>query len=134
MFKAYYDHIWLFLQSDLYTYNDGVLVRNTARTNPVNPSIDLGPEFGQVKVYLMRLLCLHLHAIYVFGDYFFLSQVSDFLSRFRSIPSIIELDSLKVTGDVWFGTDITLKVFYIFPLPIWTLLLLNCCLFCCFWM
>jgi len=72
----------LILQSDLYTYNDGVLVRNTARTNPVNPSIDLGPEFG---------------------------QVSDFLSRFRSIPSIIELDSLKVTGDVWFGTDITLK-------------------------
>ncbi|XP_059457296.1 UTP--glucose-1-phosphate uridylyltransferase-like [Corylus avellana] len=72
----------LIFQSDLYTYNNGILVRNAARSNPVNPSIDLGPEFG---------------------------QVSDFLSRFRSIPSIIELDSLKVTGDVWFGTDITLK-------------------------
>jgi UDP-N-acetylglucosamine pyrophosphorylase len=77
----------------------------------------------------MRLPCLHLHALYVFGDYFLLSQVSDFLSRFRSIPSIIELDSLKVTGDVWFGTDITLKVFYMFPLPILALLLLNCCVF-----
>lgn len=37
-------------------------------------------------------------------------QVANFLSRFRSIPSIIELDSLKVTGDVWFGINITLKV------------------------
>ncbi|KAG6663804.1 hypothetical protein I3843_02G038300 [Carya illinoinensis] len=72
----------LLLQSDLYTYSNGILVRNTARTNPVNPSISLGPEFG---------------------------KVSDFLSRFGSIPSIIELDSLKVNGDVWFGTDITLK-------------------------
>ncbi|KAK3219760.1 hypothetical protein Dsin_013730 [Dipteronia sinensis] len=38
-----------------------------------------------------------------------LVQVSSFLSRFKSIPSIIELDSLKVTGDVWFGAGITLK-------------------------
>lgn len=72
----------LLLQSDLYTSHDGVLARNSARTNPLNPSIDLGPEFG---------------------------KVSDFLSRFKSFPSIIELDSLKVTGDVWFGADITLK-------------------------
>ncbi|KAF9625331.1 hypothetical protein IFM89_021701 [Coptis chinensis] len=38
-----------------------------------------------------------------------LVQVGNFLSRFKSIPSIIELDSLKVTGDVWFGSGITLK-------------------------
>ena len=37
-------------------------------------------------------------------------QVGDFLKRFKSIPSIIELDSLKVNGDVWFGKDIVLKV------------------------
>ncbi|KAH7850266.1 hypothetical protein Vadar_030057 [Vaccinium darrowii] len=36
-------------------------------------------------------------------------QVANFLSHFKSIPSIIELDSLKVTGDVWFGAGITLK-------------------------
>ncbi|KAJ7961806.1 UTP--glucose-1-phosphate uridylyltransferase [Quillaja saponaria] len=36
-------------------------------------------------------------------------KISDFLSRFRSIPSIIELDSLTVRGDVWFGENITLK-------------------------
>lgn len=34
------------------------------------------------------------------------------MNRFKSIPSIVELDSLKVTGDVWFGANITLKVLY----------------------
>ncbi|KAM7268063.1 hypothetical protein ACFE04_010229 [Oxalis oulophora] len=72
----------LLVQSDLYTLEDGLVVRNKARTNPSNPSIELGPEF---------------------------KKVGNFLSRFKSIPSIIELDSLKVTGDVWFGAHITLK-------------------------
>ncbi|XP_042040352.1 UTP--glucose-1-phosphate uridylyltransferase-like [Salvia splendens] len=72
----------LLVQSDLYTLNDGFVTRNPARANPANPSIDLGPEF---------------------------KKVSNFLSRFKSIPSIIELDSLKVTGDVWFGAGVTLK-------------------------
>lgn len=72
----------LLLQSDLYTSDDGILVRNPARDNPVNPSIELGPEF---------------------------EKVNDFQSRFKSIPSIINLDSLKVEGDVWFGAGITLK-------------------------
>ncbi|KAG5538948.1 hypothetical protein RHGRI_019485 [Rhododendron griersonianum] len=72
----------LFLfQSDLYSYGDS-LIRNSARTNSLNPCIELGPEF---------------------------EKLSDFQSRFKSIPSIIELDSLKVMGDVWFGTGITLK-------------------------
>ncbi|KAK3225948.1 hypothetical protein Dsin_005810 [Dipteronia sinensis] len=72
----------LLLQSDLYTAVEGRFVRNTARSNPLNPSIELGPEF---------------------------EKVSDFQSRFKSIPSIIELNSLKVKGDVWFGAGITLK-------------------------
>ncbi|XP_073295828.1 UTP--glucose-1-phosphate uridylyltransferase [Primulina huaijiensis] len=72
----------LLVQSDLYTLSDGFVNRNPARANPSNPSIDLGPEF---------------------------KKVGDFLSRFKSIPSIIELDSLKVTGDVWFGAGVTLK-------------------------
>ncbi|KAK7352001.1 hypothetical protein VNO80_17415 [Phaseolus coccineus] len=70
------------LQSDLYTCREGVLTRNPARTNQLNPMIDLGPEF---------------------------EKVGDFQSRLKSIPSIIELDSLRVRGDVWFGADITLK-------------------------
>lgn len=31
------------------------------------------------------------------------------MKRFKSIPSIIELDSLKVSGDVWFGSSVVLK-------------------------
>lgn len=72
----------LLVQSDLYTLEDGFVIRNKARKNPANPSIELGPEF---------------------------KKVANFLSRFKSIPSIIELDSLKVTGDVWFGAGVTLK-------------------------
>lgn len=72
----------LLVQSDLYTLSDGFVTRNPARTNPANPAIELGPEF---------------------------KKVANFLSRFKSIPSIVELDSLKVTGDVWFGSGITLK-------------------------
>jgi UTP--glucose-1-phosphate uridylyltransferase len=37
-------------------------------------------------------------------------QVGDFLKRFKAIPSIISLDSLKVIGNVWFGKQIVLKV------------------------
>ncbi|KAI5648185.1 hypothetical protein M9H77_34190 [Catharanthus roseus] len=73
----------LLVQSDLYNLSDdGYVVRNPARTNPSNPAIELGPEF---------------------------KKVANFLSRFKSIPSIVELDSLKVSGDVWFGAGITLK-------------------------
>ncbi|XP_042504628.1 UTP--glucose-1-phosphate uridylyltransferase [Macadamia integrifolia] len=72
----------LLVQSDLYTLSDGFVTRNIARSNPSNPTIELGPEF---------------------------KKVGNFLTRFKAIPSIIELDSLKVTGDVWFGAGITLK-------------------------
>ncbi|XP_008804801.1 UTP--glucose-1-phosphate uridylyltransferase [Phoenix dactylifera] len=72
----------LLVQSDLYTLVDGFVIRNKARTNPANPTIELGPEF---------------------------KKVGNFLSRFKSIPSIVELDSLKVSGDVWFGSGIVLK-------------------------
>nr|ACC62216.1 UDP-glucose pyrophosphorylase [Paulownia sp. ZKC-2008] len=72
----------LLVQSDLYTLSDGFVIRNPVRANPANPSIDLGPEF---------------------------KKVANFLSRFKSIPSIVDLDSLKVSGDVWFGAGVTLK-------------------------
>ncbi|KAM0942148.1 putative UTP--glucose-1-phosphate uridylyltransferase [Dioscorea sansibarensis] len=72
----------LLVQSDLYTLVDGFVIRNQARSNPVNPTIELGPEF---------------------------KKVGDFLRRFKSIPSIVDLDSLKVSGDVWFGVGIVLK-------------------------
>jgi hypothetical protein len=47
---------------------------------------------------------------------FSLIQVVNFLVRFKSICSIAELDSLKVSGDVWFGSGITLKVNFVLVL------------------
>ncbi|KAL3516659.1 hypothetical protein ACH5RR_023561 [Cinchona calisaya] len=72
----------LLYQSDLYIFYDGIPTRNSARANPADPLIELGPEFAVVS---------HFH------------------SRFKSMPSIIELDELEVTGDVWFGSGVTLK-------------------------
>lgn len=42
--------ICLVLQSDLYTLQDGFVLRNQARANPQNPSIELGPEYKKVKI------------------------------------------------------------------------------------
>ncbi|XP_065324602.1 UTP--glucose-1-phosphate uridylyltransferase-like [Gordionus sp. m RMFG-2023] len=42
------------------------------------------------------------------GDFHF-SKVQDFLKRFASIPNIIELDHLTVSGDVTFGKHVTLR-------------------------
>ena len=52
-----------------------------------------------------------------------LIQVANFLARLKSIPSIVELDSLKVSGDVWFGSGITLKVNFVI---VWFFFLLCC--------
>lgn len=41
---------------------------------------------------------------------FFPLQVADFQKRIKSIPSLLELESLKVSGDVHFGKNVTLKV------------------------
>lgn len=40
------------MQSDLYTLEDGYVIRNKARQNPANPSIELGPEFKKVMLFL----------------------------------------------------------------------------------
>ncbi|KAA3473036.1 UTP--glucose-1-phosphate uridylyltransferase-like isoform X1 [Gossypium australe] len=77
------------LQSDLYSFTEGMFVRNDARVSPSDPSIALGPEF---------------------------EKISDFKRRFETIPSIVKLDSLEVNGDVWFGADIVLKVSILLPL------------------
>ncbi len=36
-------------------------------------------------------------------------KVSDFQARFKSIPDILELDQLTISGDVFIGSGVTLK-------------------------
>lgn len=51
--------ILLFPQSDLYTLVDGFVIRNPARANPANPSIELGPEFKKVKQFLSKIMKIY---------------------------------------------------------------------------
>eukprot|EP00188_Purpureofilum_apyrenoidigerum_P003936 Plantae.Rhodophyta-Purpureofilum_apyrenoidigerum.ctg4270.p1 GENE.Plantae.Rhodophyta-Purpureofilum_apyrenoidigerum.ctg4270~~Plantae.Rhodophyta-Purpureofilum_apyrenoidigerum.ctg4270.p1 ORF type:complete len:521 (-),score=134.69 Plantae.Rhodophyta-Purpureofilum_apyrenoidigerum.ctg4270:972-2330(-) len=72
----------LLVQSNLYTQKSGTLVVNPQRMFTSVPVIKLGPEF---------------------------KKVANFLSRFGSTPDVIELDHLTVSGDVAFGSGISLK-------------------------
>eukprot|EP00039_Didymoeca_costata_P018591 m.334105 g.334105 ORF g.334105 m.334105 type:complete len:489 (-) comp17290_c0_seq1:120-1586(-) len=76
----------LLVMSDLFHQQNGALRLNPARelshTGQVLPLIKLGSEF---------------------------KKVADFLSRFDSIPEILELDHLTVSGNVRFGRGVTLK-------------------------
>lgn len=60
-FIAFTDYHFPLIQSDLYTLMDGILTRNTARENPADPTIELGPEFENVKPFQLRPLvqCSH---------------------------------------------------------------------------
>lgn len=49
----------------------------------------------------------------ILGDKHF-ANVKSFLSRFATIPNILELDHLTVSGDVVFGANVSLKVRRIF--------------------
>jgi UTP--glucose-1-phosphate uridylyltransferase len=72
----------LVVQSSLYTVKDGLLVMNPKRPFASVPVVKLGDEF---------------------------KKVGDYLRRFKSIPDILELDHLTVSGDVTFGEGCRLK-------------------------
>jgi len=72
----------LLLMSNLYEIENGKLTLSALRSFPTTPLVKLGSQFDKVK---------------------------DYLNRFQSIPDILELDHLTVSGNVWFGRDVTLK-------------------------
>ncbi|XP_048734671.1 UTP--glucose-1-phosphate uridylyltransferase-like isoform X2 [Ostrea edulis] len=72
----------LIVMSNLYSMKTGALEMNPQRSFPSVPLVKLGSHFTKVK---------------------------DFLYRFSSIPDMLELDHLTVSGDVTFGKNVTLK-------------------------
>eukprot|EP01100_Stratorugosa_tubuloviscum_P000364 TRINITY_DN107_c0_g1_i1.p1 TRINITY_DN107_c0_g1~~TRINITY_DN107_c0_g1_i1.p1 ORF type:complete len:440 (-),score=209.38 TRINITY_DN107_c0_g1_i1:118-1437(-) len=73
----------LLVQSNLYSiHSDATLVMNPLRPVSSVPLIKLGDRF---------------------------KKVSDYLSRFQTIPDLIELEHLTVSGDVFFGANVTLR-------------------------
>ncbi|XP_015794293.1 UTP--glucose-1-phosphate uridylyltransferase [Tetranychus urticae] len=73
----------LLVMSNLYSLNQGCLKVNPARPFPTVPLVKL-------------------------GDAHF-AKVRDFLSRFASIPDMLELNHLTVSGDVTFGRGVKLQ-------------------------
>jgi len=69
------------VQSNLYSLSNGSLVMNPARQFPTAPLVKLGEDFNKVENYK---------------------------KRFKSIPNMLELDHLTVSGDVTFGAGVTL--------------------------
>jgi UTP--glucose-1-phosphate uridylyltransferase len=68
--------------SDLYTLEHGMLRMNAQREFQTTPLVKLGMHF---------------------------SKVGDFMDRISSIPHILDLDHLTVTGDVTFGKHVILR-------------------------
>ncbi|KAJ3763981.1 UTP-glucose-1-phosphate uridylyltransferase [Lentinula raphanica] len=72
----------LLIKSDIYSLSHGQLVINEQRMFETTPVIKLGDHFKKIQ---------------------------QFQKRFKKIPKIIELDHLTVTGDVYFGRNVTLR-------------------------
>nr|CAD2198412.1 unnamed protein product [Meloidogyne enterolobii] len=72
----------LLLMSNLYDIENGYVTLSSLRSFPTTPLVKLGSSFDKVK---------------------------EFSKRFQGIPDLLELDHLTVSGDVWFGRDVTLK-------------------------
>jgi len=73
----------LLVMSNLYTLHQGALIMSQQRMFPATPLVKLGDS--QFK------------------------KVSSFLARFGSIPDLLELDHLTVSGDVTFGRGVSLR-------------------------
>uniref|UniRef100_A0A4W5QNR9 UTP--glucose-1-phosphate uridylyltransferase n=1 Tax=Hucho hucho TaxID=62062 RepID=A0A4W5QNR9_9TELE len=71
----------LLVMSNLYSLDAGSLTMSKKREFPSTPHVKLGSHF----------------------------MVQDFLTRFESIPDMLELDHLTVSGDVTFGKNVSLK-------------------------
>ncbi|TFK20968.1 UTP--glucose-1-phosphate uridylyltransferase [Coprinopsis marcescibilis] len=72
----------LLVRSDLFKVEGGSLVTNEHRMFATVPLIKLGDHF---------------------------KNISQFQKRFRQVPSIVDLDHLTVSGDVYFGRNVTLR-------------------------
>lgn len=72
----------LLVQSNLFLFKDGVLVKNPERQFEGLPLVRLGESFQSVEEYQQRI---------------------------QSIPDILELDLLTVVGNVYFGEKMTLR-------------------------
>ena len=96
----------LLIMSNLYKLEEGALKMSPERMFTSTPLVKLGENFKKVcrnlinNIFSSKITKLSIHFIF---------QVKEFLSRFASIPDILELDHLTVSGNVTFGRGVALK-------------------------
>lgn len=73
----------MLVMSNLYSLKNGSLIMSSQRMFPTTPLVKLGDNH--------------------------FSKVKEFLGRFATIPDLLELDHLTVSGDVTFGRGVSLK-------------------------
>lgn len=73
----------LVIKSNLYKLENGNLIMNSTRAFPSLPLVKLGDEH--------------------------FPKIREFHSRFATIPDVLELNHLTVSGDVTFGKNVSLK-------------------------
>jgi UDP-N-acetylglucosamine pyrophosphorylase len=88
----------LLIKSDIYSLEHGHLVLNQLRVFDTIPVIKLSDHFKKVSFFGPPE-----------NGFLIFLQIAQFQKRFKKIPHIIELDHLTVSGDVYFGRNITLR-------------------------
>lgn len=99
----------LLVMSNLYDMRNGSLTMTPQRMFPTTPLIKLGdnhfakvcPNFFPTSMSIGCNWRLHSDPRWL--------QVKEFLERFPTIPDLLELDHLTVSGDVTFGKGVCLK-------------------------
>ena len=103
----------LLIMSNLYTLTNGTLSMSPDRMFQTTPLIKLGAlHFQKVGSTILRNNCKIMNKTSICLPILLIIinfQVKEFLSRFSSIPDILELDHLTVSGDVTFGKRVSLK-------------------------
>lgn len=109
----------LLITSDLYQLEHGQLTMNSERMFQSTPVVKLGDHFKKVRFCreedrplsrqiaagVIQLGCLE----FVIDVQIRAQQVAQFQKRFKTIPSLLEVDHLTVAGDVSFGRNVVLR-------------------------
>jgi UTP--glucose-1-phosphate uridylyltransferase len=91
----------LLIKSDVYTIKHGQPVISEDRMFETTPVIKLDEHFKKVILCAFPTSTL----LIVMG----MHKIQDFHKRFKTIPEIVDLDHLTVSGDVHFGRNVTLR-------------------------
>lgn len=85
---------------------------NPKRPYPSVPLVNLGENFKKVcqKFIIIYSCCRTAYTRTHNVSLTCILKVSDYMSRIKTIPDILELDQLTISGDVCIGAKVTLKV------------------------